>query len=362
MRPRPYSGLGPAQVARRVVAPLLFLGALLWTVVRRPAPDPAAPELAEFSGEAIGTTFTVKVAGPPLSPDAEAAVGAAIQAELDGVNRGMSSWLPDSELSRLSAAPDPGPHPVSAELFEVLALAQGVSEASDGAFDVTVLPLVKAWGFQQDGAPPPPPDPAALDALRARVGFRKLRVDPASRSVEKLDPAVSIDLSAIAKGWVVDQISLALAALGHADHMVEIGGEVRTSGHNGLGEPWRIAVERPDVEGRAVARVVPLSGLSMATSGDYRSYREVDGRRISHTIDPRTAAPITHRLASVSVVMPDCASADAWATALNVLGPDAGPQKAAELGIAAWFLVRDDAGGFVARTTPAFEALAGPAR
>ncbi len=196
-------------------------------------------------------------------------------------------------------------------------------------------------------------------ALAAHVGWRKLAVDPSAGTAVKAHPDLRADLSGIAKGFGVDQAARALEALGIADYMIEAGGEVRTRGLNGEGRPWQIAIERPDAMPQRPHFVVPLSGLSMATSGDYRIYFEQDGRRYSHEIDPATGRPIGRGLASVSVVAPECGYADAMATALIVLGPDKGHALASAQNIAAHFIARAPDGSLHDRQTPAFAALGG---
>jgi thiamine biosynthesis lipoprotein len=186
-----------------------------------------------------------------------------------------------------------------------------------------------------------------------------LAVDPEARTIAKARPDLRADFSGIAKGFGVDQAARALETLGIADYMIEAGGEVRTRGHNAEGRPWQIAIERPDALPPRPHLVVPLSGQSMATSGDYRIYFERAGQRHCHEIDPRTGAPIRHGLASVSVVAPDCGFADAMATALIVLGPDAGFALAVTQNMAAHFVVRAPDGAFIDRSTPAFAALGG---
>jgi thiamine biosynthesis lipoprotein len=169
-------------------------------------------------------------------------------------------------------------------------------------------------------------------------------------------PELTLDLSAIAKGFGVDQVAEALEREGIEHYMVEVGGEVRTRGSNPSGEAWRIAIEKPDPSHRDMQVILPLNDLSMATSGDYRNYYEEEGRRISHMIDPRSGWPVTHAVASVSVVDEECVQADAFATALLVLGPE-GFELAEELGLAAYFLERSPDGGFTERRTTAFSAL-----
>ena len=319
------------------------------------APDPEA-RLHLFTGETMGTTFTVKVVGDALGADLVANLPSLIQAELDEVNAKMSHYLEDSELSRLNRWQEESPFPISAETMTVLSHADVISGLSGGAFDITVAPLVDAWGFGPPGQSAEPPAAATIDRLQNLVGWEKVELDQTAGTVRKTIPQLKLDLSAIAKGYGVDQVAAALDRAGVESYMVEVGGEIRTRGFNDRGESWRIAIERPDPAGRTLHLVVPLSGLALATSGDYRNYYEIEGRRISHTIDPRTGHPITHRFTSASVVTGECVQADAWATALLVLGPE-GVELAEELGLAAFFLERNPEGGFTEHRTTAFDSL-----
>ena len=190
-----------------------------------------------------------------------------------------------------------------------------------------------------------------------RTGYEKLeyRLDPPA--LRKLHPELTIDLSALAKGYGVDVLAEYLEEVGVQDYMVEIGGEIRARGTNPDGQVWRIGIEKPEPGGqRSVYEALPLEDLGMATSGDYRNYYELDGERLSHTIDPRTGRPITHKLASVTVLHEECAFADAYATALNVLGPERGYELAVSLKLPALFIVRVD-DRFEEKATPAFQAL-----
>ena len=317
----------------------------------------AAPQL-EFRGPTMGTTFTAKIAGPRLSETAAAAARDAVAGALDSVVAKMSTYLPDSELSRFNRHAAGTPFAMSDDTLAVFALAQQVSLATDGAFDITVAPLVDAWGFGP-GRAHRVVGAAEAAALAARVGWRGIAVDVTAGTAAKVRADLRADLSGIAKGFAVDRAARALDALGIADYMIEAGGEVRTRGWNAEGRPWRIAIERPDATPQRPHFVVPLSGLSMATSGDYRIYFEEGGRRYSHEIDPATGQPIRHGLASVSVVAPECGYADAMATALIVLGPDKGYALAAARNVAAHFIVREPDGSLRDRQTPAFAALGG---
>lgn len=320
---------------------------------RTPAESERAP--LHLSGTAMASTYNVKLArGNGI--DAERVL-AAVHAAFTEVDARMSMYRADSELSRLNRQPARQPFALSPELLSVLGTAQEIAALSDGAFDVTVAPLVETWGFGIDKRQAVPPV-ARVQAERAAVGWRGLRLDAGARTAVKARDTLRLDLGGIAKGYGVDRAAQALDALGIADYMVEHGGEVRTRGRNANGLAWQIGIERPDALPPRAHRVVPLSGLAMATSGDYRIYFEQDGRRYSHEIDPSKAAPIAHQLCSVTVVDADCTRADALATALIVLGPQAGLALALREGIAAYFIERGEA-GFVAQATPAFAALGG---
>ena len=316
------------------------------------------PREFAFGGPTMGTHYTTKIAAPRLTPTAQAAAREAVRLALETVNLRMSTYLPDSELTRLNRHAGDAPFALSPDTLAVLDLAQRVSERSGGAFDVTVGPVVDAWGFGPSKLNQVPPD-EALRALGAQIGYQMLTVDARAGSVTKARPDVRADLSAIAKGFAVDQAARALEALGFGDYLIEAGGEVRTRGLNAHDEPWRIGIERPDAAPPQVHCVVPLSGMSMATSGDYRIYFEQAGRRYSHEIDPRTGAPIRNGLASATVVAPECGFADAMATALIVLGPERGLALAEREALAAYFIVRERDGEFSERQSSAFAALGG---
>lgn len=337
---------------RRWILPGLFVLALFVAVfVRQPAPDDGARVVTELVGLTMGTTYSVKVVtGPMADPDRQA-LHRAIEGVLAAVNGEMSTYQPDSELSKFNASPRTDPVPASAHLRAVLSEALRIGALSGGAFDVTVGPLVNAWGFGPDGEQTPPDD-ATVAALRERVGLDKIRL--VGEAVQKARPDVFVDLSAIAKGHGVDRVAEVLEGQGFSEYLVEIGGELRARGHNREGRRWRVGIEKPDDTARALIEVIALSDASLATSGDYRNFYEKDGKRISHTIDARSGRPIEHRLASVSVVHPDCATADGLATALNVLGPEEGFELARSEKLAALFIVRAADGRFTEQATAQF--------
>ncbi len=327
-----------------MIVPALFVGALFLAVFLRQPNGPVSRDQWLFNGQALGTGFTVKVVVPDESTVGKEEASAAIRDAVDQVDVSMSTYRPDSELSRFN---DHGTEAfsVSPALVEVMIEARRVAELSDGAFDITVGPLVDAWGFGPEVSAEPPDDDEIARLLEDN-GFRHLEIDAGAGTVRKDRVGLRCDLSAIAKGYAVDRVSSRMSALGFTDHMVEIGGEVRTAGHSADGRPWRIGIERPQSEHRGLWSAVELKDVAMATSGDYRNYYERDGVRISHIIDPRTGRPIRHTLASVSVIHPDCMTADALATALTALGPEDGRQLVDREGLAALFLVRSPDGGF----------------
>ncbi len=293
----------------------------------------------ELVGSTMGTTFSIKLVAPPENLDLPA-LQQDIEEVLDGINRTMSTYLGDSELSRFNASERTDWIDVSQELCQAIEAAQVVSEFTGGAFDVTVGPLVNLWGFGPAESAYEPPGNDTITMTMENIGYKKLHVDCTIPALRKESPGVYVDLSAFAKGHAVDEVAELLDARALPDYLVEIGGEMRMRGTNARGELWAIAVETPDRAGRSVQTVLRLTDSAMATSGDYRNFFEHDGRFYSHTIDPRTGYPVTHNGASVTVVADTAAFADAAATALLVLGPDAGMKLAERESIAAYFLLR----------------------
>jgi thiamine biosynthesis lipoprotein len=301
----------------------------------------------------MGTTWSVQVS----SADVELLPrhGAELKALLAHLDRAVfSTWNPDSELSRLNRSPLGVAQPVSAELLAVLQLAQEIHGKSRNSFDVSVGPLVNLWGFG-----PEPfagiPDAASIATARARLGLDALQLDPGAGTVTR-HKDLQLDLSGIAKGYAVDRVAELLLAQGYASFLVEIGGEIRLQGLRPDGSPWIVAVERPQSGMREVYARVSSRGaaLALAGSGDYRNFRDVGGRRYSHEIDPRTGYPVAHQLAAVTVISSSAAHADAWATALMVLGPEEGMVVADSEELAAYFIMHAP-DGLTHKQTAAFE-------
>ena len=278
----------------------------------------SAETLGPLSAETLGP-LTAKTLGPlsteTLGPLSAKTLGPRIDNRLVELNQVFSTYIVDSELSVLNRSS--GTIPVTQELHRVLRLAWDVYALSEGAFDVTVGPLVNLWGFGPDGPASGVPGDAEIERAKANVGLHRLVLG--SDSITK--PAnISIDLSSLAKGYAVEDIARLLEAAGATRYLVEIGGEVKAMGNNMRGGPWRIGVETPDITTRRIQKVLPIKDSAMATSGDYRNFFEADGQIYSHTLDPATGKPVVHGLASVTVLDIDAGFADAIATAFLVMG------------------------------------------
>ena len=301
--------------------------------------SPRERPVQELVGSTMGTTFNIKIVAAPENIDLPA-LQQDIEAVLDDINRTMSTYLDDSELSRFNASDKTSWIEVSADLCNAVEAARVVSEFTGGAFDVTVGPLVNLWGFGPTESVHEPPANETVTTAMQHIGYSKLHTDCSVPALRKESPGIYADLSAFAKGHAVDEVAELLEARALPDYLVEIGGEMRMRGTNARGELWAIAVETPDRDGRSVKKVLRLTDSAIATSGDYRNFFEHDGRYFSHTIDPRTGYPVTHEGASVTVVADTAAFADAAATALLVLGPEVGMELAERESIAAYFLIR----------------------
>ena len=313
-----------------------------------------------FHGLAMGSRYTVKLLAGGLSEAGLAAAQSAVAAALVEVEGLMSHYDSGSEVSRLNRQPLGQPLAVAEPTWQVFDQAARVHAASAGAFDVTLGRAVDAWGFGPTEHPRRALPAATVARLRQTQQYAGLLLDARAGTITRQLNVLS-NLSGVAKGYGVDRAALALESLGLGDYMVEVGGEIRTRGVNGQRLPWQLAIERPDALPQQAMHIVPLSGLSLATSGDYRNFFFQEGRRYSHEIDPDSAAPVAHDLASVSVVAADCTTADAWSTALFVLGPERGLHTAQLRGLAAYFVQRQVDGSFHQTATVAFQALGGRA-
>jgi len=351
--PRAASGVSPLRAA--IVATALIL---LVTTLDACTTGAPSRRTFEFDGPTMGTRFSVKVVTGAGGLEDAGALDRAIREELDHLNGLMSTWDPDSELSRFNRFAGAEPFRVSRETFDVFRWSAEIEALTGGAFDVTIAPLIDAWGFGPGGHRDQFPTDEEIARLRGDTGTQFLELDDAALTVRKTRPGVRCEFSALAPGYAADRLARLLAARGVGDFLVDVGGELRASGRNDAGRPWQIAIERPQPIGRAIGRLVAISDRAIATSGDYRNYYEVKGERAVHILDPRTGRPIRHRLASVTVIDDLAVRADALSTALMVLGPEEGLRLAEDLDLAALFIVRGD-DGFVEHTTRRFDALVG---
>ncbi len=310
------------------------------------------PSYDRIDGATMGTYYQITARCPGAETDD---LQARVITELAAVNRQMSTYDGNSELSLFNHAPESIWFGVSAELVAVVDAAVAISELSGGAFDITVGPLINLWGFGPDGIVDAAPTAGDVEKARTRVGIQHLETRSPEPALRK-SKALYLDLSAIAKGHGVDRVATMLEGYGCSDFLVDIGGEVRSHGRSPRRSTWRVGIEVPDPQLMGgVQKVISLPDMAVATSGDYRNYLDFDGERFSHTIDPRTGYPVQHLLASVSVVCSSAMWADGLATALNVLGPELGYQLALSEDLAAYFLIRQ-ADGFEERYTPAMQA------
>jgi thiamine biosynthesis lipoprotein len=314
------------------------------------APTGPSLDVIVLSGDTMGTTWEVRIAGEDLDESLRKQAQAMIEKRLAEIDLWFSTWRPDSEISRFNASRTTEPVDVSSPTAELVSFSIELCKWSGGAFDVTVGPLVARWGFGAGAQIGNPPDQAEIDAYLSRTGAEIIHVgrgNPKSGGfLHKFDPAVEIDLSAIAPGYAADHVAAGLFELGRTDFLVEIGGEIYAAGHRPDGKPWRVAIEEPVEEARQIHSVVELSDQGLATSGDYRAYYMEDGRRLSHTIDPRTGRPIENGMASATIIAPTATQADAFATAVMVLGAEEGLALAEQWKLAAMTLTRNADGGF----------------
>ena len=305
-------------------------------------------ELDKIHGYTMGTSYNVQWRS--VATVNSSAAQKDIDQILLMVNQQMSTYKPDSELSIFNAATPPFEQKISPELFDVLQQSFELYELTGGYFDISVGPIVNLWGFGPDKMPTQLPSQEATKKAQAQVGLTDVSLD--DLSVKKMKQRY-LDLSAIAKGYGVDLVADYLESQGIKHYLVEIGGEMRVMGRKSAEKPWRVAVEKPDENQRSVQKIIEMKTGAMATSGDYRNYFEMNGQQYSHTIDPFTAKPVKHTLASVTIIDQSCARADALATAMLVMGAEKAKLFALEHDIKA-FLIERSPSGFSEYSTPAF--------
>ncbi|USD36832.1 MULTISPECIES: FAD:protein FMN transferase [Ferrimonas] len=314
--------------------------------------SPTTPEVESVSGHTMGTTYHISWVDTD-SPVDPLLLQGEIDLRLGQVNRSMSTWKRSSEVSRFNRMQRVGGMEISSEFAKVLTEAKRLTDLTDGALDVTVGPLVNLWGFGPDGHIETAPSDEQIARVKATIGHDKLSMK--GRWLFKTEPTLKVDLSSIAKGYGVDVVAEVLESRGIHNYLVEVGGELRVKGHKVQGQPWRVAIERPDPAGRDVFTVIEPGNMSVATSGDYRNFFEQDGVQFSHLIDPATGRPVAHHLVSATVITNSCMTADGLATALMVMGVEKGLALAERTGLAVMLIERAD-GQYQVHYSKAFNA------
>lgn len=311
-----------------------------------------ADDAISFGGPTMGTSYTIKLPHLESGHDVDR-LAREIAGTLEAVNQRMSTYLPESELSRFNRANAATWTPVSDETLTVIERSRQLYQITGGAFDPTVGPIVDLWGFGPDGGKEQIPPTESLAAVAETVGLSKVETQSDKPALRKSASGVRLDLSGVAKGFAVDLVAKHLSDKGITNYLVEVGGELRASGLGPAGRSWRVGIERPTLASSAIQHVVELGKEALATSGNYRIFFEQNGRRYSHIINPQTGQPVDHDLASVTVVAQTTLEADALSTAMLVLGRDDGLRLANENNIAAYFITGSD-GSFKATASSAF--------
>lgn len=322
------------------------------------ATTPATPASTAtvLDGKTMGTFWRVSVIG--VDEAKAQALRAKVQAQLDADDRLLSTWKNDSALMRFNHAADTRPWPVSEAMADIVTLSLRIGAKTHGAMDITVGPLVNLWGFGPDKQPVATPDAQAIAAAKARTGLQHLQVINQSgrQFLQKDIPDLFVDLSTVGEGYAADHLARLMEQEGISRYLVSVGGALVSRGMNGEGKPWRVAIQKPTDQENAVQAIVDINGHGISTSGSYRNYYELDGKRISHVIDSQTGQPITHKLVSVTVIAPTALEADGWDTGLMVLGPEKAQQVVREQGLAVYMIVKEGE-GFKTWMSPQFRTF-----
>ncbi|MBC7966763.1 MAG: FAD:protein FMN transferase [Fuerstia sp.] len=337
---------------------VLFLNnprrAFLSVVILLCAAITARAETLKLNGKTMGSYYAISIDGAAESDAAE--IQKEIEAVLADVNRQMSTWDPESEISKFNQSDSTDWFSVSPEFAMVVTESIRIHKLTGGAFDPTVAPLIELWGFgakRQKSFP----TQEAIDAARGNTGMKFIDVRQEPPSIRRTRPGITLNLSALAPGHGTDRLCERLTKLGYPSHVVDIGGEVRTGITKANGEKWRLGVESPL---GGIQRVIECSEMSVSTSGNYRNYFEYKGVRYSHTIDPTTGQPVMNPPASVSVLSDSCMTADGLATGLMVMGIERGLQFAQQQGLSVLFLDVVDEETVVEHATGEFLPGVGP--
>ncbi|CCJ76075.1 FAD:protein FMN transferase ApbE [Cronobacter muytjensii] len=316
----------------------------------------SSPQALVLEGKTMGTSWRVSLAG--VDAARAQTLRDKIQARLDADDRLLSTWKDDSALMRFNHARTTAPWPVDEAMADIVTESLRVGAKTDNAMDITIGPLVNLWGFGPDKQPVKTPDQAQVDAARARTGLSRLKVinGAGQQWLQKDLPDLFVDLSTVGEGYAADHLARLMEEEGVSRYLVSVGGALASRGMNPGGRPWRVAIQKPTDRENAVQAVVDINGHGISTSGSYRNYYELDGKRLSHVIDPATGRPITHKLVSVTVISPTALEADAWDTGLMVLGPEKAKAVALREKLAVYFITREG-DGFATWMSPQFKTF-----
>ena len=309
-----------------------------------------------LEGKTMGTFWRASVIN--LDSRHAAELRQRIQAQLDADDMLLSTWKNDSALMRFNHSRSTSPWPVSEAMADIVTLSLRIGAKTQGAMDVTVGPLVNLWGFGPDKQPVKIPDRAQIDAAKARTGLKHLTVinQSGTQYLQKDLSDLFVDLSTVGEGYAADHLARLMEQEGISRYLVSVGGALVSRGMNANGQPWRVAIQKPTDKENAVQAIVDINGHGISTSGSYRNYYELEGKRISHVIDPATGEPIQHKLVSVTVISPTALEADGWDTGLMVLGPEQAKEVAREQGLAIYMIIKDG-DGFKTWMSPQFETF-----
>ena len=335
---------------------LLPLFASLLLVACDTPPSAQDSNALVLEGKTMGTVWRVSLAG--VDATRREKLQTAIQQQLDQDDHELSTWKQDSVLSRFNQYQGTAPQPVSNNMADIVTTALRIGQLTEGAMDITIGPLVNLWGFGPQKQPQHTPDAQQIAAARQQTGLQHLQViDHADQSwLQKDLPALSLDLSTVGEGFATDHLARLMEQEGINNYLVSVGGAVLTRGQNAQHRAWKVAIQKPTDRENAVQAIVDLQGHGISTSGSYRNYYELDGKRISHVIDPLTGQPIQHRLVSATVIAPTALEADAWDTGLMVLGEDKAKALALKQKLAV-YLIYKQGDKFVSWMSPQFAAF-----
>lgn len=306
-----------------------------------PSVKPAAPAATVLEGKTMGTFWRVSI----MNVDARRAdeLRAKIQSQLDADDQLLSTYKNDSALMRFNLSNSTSLWPVSEAMADIVTEALHIGYKTNGAMDITVGPLVNLWGFGPTKQPEKIPDQAQIDDARARTGLQHLTVinQYGQQYLQKDIPDLFVDLSTVGEGYAADHLAALMTQEGISRYLVSVGGALVSRGLNASEKPWRVAIQKPTDTQNAVQAVVDINGHGISTSGSYRNYYELDGKRLSHVIDPQTGRPIEHNLVSVTVIAPTALEADTWDTGLMVLGPEKAKEVVRQEGLAVYMITRE---------------------